>query len=100
MGMSDLVVIPSEYEEQYGRIIQEAVASGTLVVGSNIGAIPEIIDDQDLLFEPGNSIELGDKINQIYFDKNFRDAKYKSLHNKISSFRSISNQINILKNNI
>ena len=98
--MSDLVVIPSEYEEQYGRIIQEAVASGTLVIGSNIGAISEIIDDQDLLFEPGNSIELGDKINQVYFDKNFRKVKYKNLHNKISSFRSISNQINILKNNI
>ena len=98
--MSDLVVIPSEYEEQYGRVIQESVASGTLVIGSNIGAIPEIIDDQDLLFKPGNFIELGHKINQIYFDKNFRDIKYKYLHNKITSFRSISNQINILKNNI
>ena len=98
--MSDLVVIPSEYEEQYGRIIQEAVASGALVIGSNIGAIPEIIDDQYLLFEPANSIELGNKINQIYFDKNFRDIKFKNLHNKITSFRSISNQINILKNNI
>ena len=100
MGMSDLVVIPSEYEEQYGRIIQEAVASGALVIGSNIGAIPEIIDDQDLLFEPANPIELGNKINQIYFDKNFKDIKFKNLHNKITSFRSISNQINILKNNI
>ena len=80
--------------------IQETVASGTLVIGSNIGAIPEIIDDQDLLFEPGNYIELSDKINQIYFDKNFRDTKYSKLYNKISSFRSISNQINILKNNI
>ena len=100
MSMSDLVVVPSEYEEQYGRVIQETVASGTLVIGSNIGAIPEIIDDQDLLFEPGNYIELSDKINQIYFDKNFRDTKYSKLYNKISSFRSISNQINILKNNI
>ena len=100
MGMSDLVVIPSEYEEQYGRVIQESVASGTLVIGSNIGAIPEIIDDQDLLFEPGNFIELGLKINQIYFDKNFRDIKFKNLHNKISSFRSIANQINIFKKNI
>ena len=36
----------------------------------------------------------------IYFDKNFRDTKYNKLYNKISSFRSISNQINILKNNI
>ena len=100
MSMSDLVVVPSEYEEQYGRVIQETVASGTLVIGSNIGAIPEIIDDQDLLFEPSNYIELSDKINQIYFDKNFRDTKYNKLYNKISSFRSISNQINILKNNI
>ena len=100
MGMSDLVVIPSEYEEQYGRIIQETVASGTLVVGSNVVAFREIIDDDELLFNPGNFAQLSEVINKIYFDKNFRDIKFNNLYNKISHYRSISNQANILKNYI
>jgi len=100
MAISDLVVVPSEYNEQYGRVIQESVASGTLVIGSNIGAIPEIIDDQDLLFKPGNSTELALKINQLYFNKDFRDKKFTNLYNKVTSFRSITNQVNIFKKNI
>ena len=36
MSNSDLVVLPSIYEEQYGRVIQEAVASGSLAIGSNV----------------------------------------------------------------
>ena len=100
MSMSDLVVLPSEYEEQYGRVIQETVATGTLVIASNIGAFSEIIDDQDLVFQPGDSVQLGDMINKIYFDKNFRDTKFKNLYKKISSNRTISNQVNILKNYI
>ena len=100
MSMSDLVVLPSEIEEQYGRIIQETVASGTLVIGSNIGAFREIIDDDELLFNPGNFAQLSEVINKIYFDKNFRDIKFNNLYNKISPYRSISNQVNILKNYI
>ena len=79
--MSDLVVVPSEIEEQYGRIIQETVASGTLVIGSNIGAFREIIDDEELLFKPGNFVQLSEVINKIYFDKNFRDIKFNNLYN-------------------
>ena len=100
MSMSDLVVVPSEIEEQYARIIQETVASGTLVIGSNIGAVREIIDDEELFFNPGNFVQLSEVINKIYFDKNFRDIKFNNLYNKISSYRTISNQANILKNYI
>ena len=100
MGMSDLVILPSENEEQYGRIIQETVASGTLVIASNIGAFPEIIEDQDLLFKPGDFDQIKNLINKIYFDKNFRDEKFKKLHERITLNRSISSQIDILKNYI
>ena len=52
MRLSDIIVLPSLHEEQYGRVIQEAVACGNVAVGSNIGAIPEIIKDKHLLFNP------------------------------------------------
>ena len=65
MSKSDLVVLPSIYEEQYGRVIQEAVACGSLVIGSNVGAISEIIKDKDLLFEKNNYNQLSNKINKL-----------------------------------
>ena len=65
MRQSDLVVIPSLYEEQYGRVIQESVACGALVIGSKVGAIPEIINDKDLLFIKNDHKDLSRKINRL-----------------------------------
>ena len=53
MRLSDIIVLPSVHEEQYGRVIQEGIACGNVAVGSKIGAIPEIIKDRQLLFIPG-----------------------------------------------
>ena len=45
MRLSDIIVLPSLHEEQYGRVIQESAACGSIVIGSKIGAIPEILID-------------------------------------------------------
>ena len=58
MRLSDVIVLPSLHEEQYGRVIQEGIACGNVAVGSKIGAIPEIIKDKQLLFIPGKSKNL------------------------------------------
>lgn len=54
----DLIAVPSKstptWEEQYGRVNVEAMARGTLVIGSNSGAIPEIIGDKNLIFAEGS----------------------------------------------
>lgn len=57
-------VVPSEWYENYPMTILESFACGTPVIGSNIGGIPEIIDDgrNGLLFEPGNTRQLADRI--------------------------------------
>lgn len=41
---TDIFVIPSRYEENVARTMIEAVCSGTPIVGSNQGAIPEVLD--------------------------------------------------------
>ena len=69
MSKSDIVVLPSEYPEQYGRVIQESVASGALVIGSNVGGIPEIINDKKLLFEPGNYMQIAKIIDKMPITK-------------------------------
>ena len=82
MRKSDLVVVPSVYPEQYGRVIQESVACGCLVIGSNVGAIPEIINDKDLIFEKGNSASLATLITNLN-NKKFYKMKFKKLHSQI-----------------
>jgi len=97
MNMSDLVIMPEEIEPQYGRVIQEAVACGTLTIASNMGGHIEIIDDPDLLFKPGDPVQLSNLINKLYLDKDFRDLKFKNLYKRITSSRSVAYQVDILK---
>jgi glycosyltransferase involved in cell wall biosynthesis len=42
---ADLLIVPSTHEEGFGRVILEALACGTAVIGSNRGAIPEAMDE-------------------------------------------------------
>ena len=69
-GLSDLysnaafVVVPSEWYEVFGLIIIEAFACGKPVIGSAIGAIPEMVVDNEtgLLFKPGDYRDLREKM--------------------------------------
>lgn len=54
----NVVVLPSRttpvWKEQFGRILVEAMACGVPVVGSDSGAIPEIIGEGGLIFPEGD----------------------------------------------
>jgi len=65
---SRFVVVPSEWYENAPYSILEANAYGKPVIASKIGGLPEMVDDgySGLLFEPGNSEELAEKINYLY----------------------------------
>lgn len=68
----DAVVLPSKtkknWQEQFGRVLAEAMACGTPVIGSDCGAIPEVIGDAGLIFAEGNVKELADKIQILQMD--------------------------------
>jgi glycosyltransferase involved in cell wall biosynthesis len=42
------------WEEQFGMVLAEAMASGTAIVAARSGAIPEVVGDQARLFDPGD----------------------------------------------
>ncbi len=42
---SDILIVPSVHEEGFGRVILEALACGTPIIGSRRGAIPEAMDE-------------------------------------------------------
>lgn len=50
----DLLVLPSRtaetWKEQFGRVLAEARCCGIKVAGSNSGAIPSVIGDEDMIF--------------------------------------------------
>ncbi len=42
---ADLVIMPSLHEEGFGRVASGALLSGTPVIASNKGALPEVVDE-------------------------------------------------------
>jgi glycosyltransferase involved in cell wall biosynthesis len=70
---ADIVVFPSLWPEPFGRIAIEAMASGTIVVGSRVGGIAETIESGvGMLVEPGNIVELRDVLKTLIYDKRKR----------------------------
>ncbi|WP_440915372.1 glycosyltransferase [Candidatus Pelagibacter sp.] len=96
MKKSDLTIVPSEWNEQYGRVIQESAACGSIVIGSKIGAIPEIISNEDFLFEPKNTFLLKEKIENVYFNFEIFRAKFNEVEKAINEKRSINNQAKLI----
>lgn len=66
---ADIVCIPSQYEEGFGKVILEAISCGTPVVGSNKGGIPEAVDESvGILVEPAME-NLKDAIEELYSNR-------------------------------
>ena len=96
MKQSDLTIVPSEWNEQYGRVIQESVACGSVVIGSKVGAIPEILIDEEFMFEPKNVFLLKKKIEYIYFNFENLRSKFNKIEDLINLNRSIDSQAKLI----
>ncbi len=72
---ANVLVVPSLDMEQFGLIGIEALASGTSVVGSNTGGIPEwcIHEETGLLFSPEKPLELKTQIKRMLKEEGLMD---------------------------
>src|SRR5690606_9152373 len=69
----DVVCIPSS-SEPFGRTVIEAFATGTPVVATAVGGIPEIVahGETGLLVTYGDKASLAEAIGQVLVDENLR----------------------------
>lgn len=65
MSVAKCLVLPSEWPEAFGRTIIESVFNGTIAIGSDYAAIPEIITERKLRFEMGNVDSLAQRLEYI-----------------------------------
>ena len=74
---SNFLVIPSVWYETFGLVILESFSHGTPVIGSRIGAIPELIKEgyNGYLFESGDISELKKVLE--------KSLNNKSMHNEL-----------------
>ena len=74
----DMLVVPSEtqpnWKEQFGRVITEAIACETPVIGSSSGEIPNLIRKSEggLIFPEKNAGEFAKCLQQMITDKDLR----------------------------
>jgi glycosyltransferase involved in cell wall biosynthesis len=85
---ADVVVIPSIYPESFCLIGPEAMSVGRPVIGSNIGGIPEWLDDgkTGFLVEPKNSEQIAKKVIELLSNKDLLEQMSKNAYKKAKNF--------------
>jgi glycosyltransferase involved in cell wall biosynthesis len=80
MQMLDLFVLPSRpwtqgsvvWEEQFGRVLIEAMACGVPTLGADSGAIPEVLGSPEFIFPHSRPESLADRIAWLAGDAKLR----------------------------
>ena len=71
---SDLLIVPSLFDS-YPNVILEAFHTGTPVIGSSTGGIPEIIGSDKYLFKAGNVETLAAAVEKLCDSESYSDAR-------------------------
>jgi glycosyltransferase involved in cell wall biosynthesis len=70
---ADLLVLPSIWQEPFGKVILEAMSYETPVIASAVGGVPEIVvnETNGLLVRPGDSGALARSVNHLLKNPEF-----------------------------
>lgn len=76
LNVMDCLVLPSrtmpKWREQFGLVLAQAMACGVPVIGSDSGAIPEVIADAGLIFPEGDVAALRETLIRLRNDATLR----------------------------
>ncbi|MDP8298022.1 MAG: glycosyltransferase, partial [Candidatus Orphnella occulta] len=95
----DVLVVPSIWPENSPVTIMEALASGTPVLASDIGGIPELVDHSinGLLHKYDDPASLADNIRKIIKDPEIVGILSKSCIEKVKKY-DLKRQVEIIVN--
>ncbi len=97
----DILVFPSLVGEAFGRVALEACGAGKIVIASNIGGIPDIVEDSKTgyLFEAGNIGQLKEILKKTISErlKISPNIIRKNIKQKFSPETSVKKTIKIYK---
>ncbi len=88
-----LNLLPS-YFEALSMTVIESMANGIPIITTNISTMNEMLDNEDLLIEPGNSKELSKKIIKYIKEKELREKVSKDIYNRAKATFSCEDMIN------
>lgn len=92
LNCMDALVLPSlttpNWKEQFGRVLIEAMACGVPVIGSDSGAIPEVIDQAGLIFHEGDATDLQGKLQALTEDLELRSELSRRGRDRVMEFYS------------
>jgi glycosyltransferase involved in cell wall biosynthesis len=103
--MADVLVLPSYpimyWQEQFGMVLAEAMASGTPVISTMSGSIPEVLGDASILIPPGDynalAVNVMNLIEDISLGKELA-KKGRDRAEKMFDSKKIANQfVDVLK---
>lgn len=69
MGSADVVVVPSVWPDPFPLTVLEGFASGSAVIASRIGGIPEAVGTVGVLVPPGDAEALADALRRLDDDR-------------------------------
>jgi glycosyltransferase involved in cell wall biosynthesis len=84
----DVLVLPSlsrsNWKEQFGRVLIEAMACDVITVGAESGAIPEVIGEAGLTFPEGDVDALHDRLQRLLEDTGLRQELRQKGHKRVT----------------
>jgi glycosyltransferase involved in cell wall biosynthesis len=94
MANSSVLVLPST-SEGLGRVVIEAMAAGTPVIGSCVGGIPELVEDglRGFLVSPGDEDALAEKLSWVLNNPDKSSEMGKSGRAFVEGFFSTENYL-------
>lgn len=74
LGAADICVVPSVWEEAFGRTVLEGMVRARPVIGTKVGGIPELIEDgvSGILVPPADPAALARALERLLADPDLR----------------------------